>query len=257
MATCHSHNPGACDGAGACNPPHVHCHREQGLHNPNRCPARDGPRHPVLLGGAHGHAGAAADGQGALQAGAAPRRVVLWGLGRWGVRPRASLLSTNLSPFGIAGRKMADTPTSSVGGPYWLWIWGVRRACRLGRLSSSCELVLLAHVAGPHVRVQVPTCMGVLAGLATLACMCWQVFLHAMVRDAHGRKMSKSLGNVIDPLHVIEGISLEGGKILHAVRICATMSHQSRLLRDVLRAFWHATQVEGPAAMRQACCTVT
>lgn len=36
-----------------------------------------------------------------------------------------------------------------------------------------------------------------------------QVFLHAMVRDAHGRKMSKSLGNVVDPIDVIEGITLE------------------------------------------------
>jgi valyl-tRNA synthetase len=37
-----------------------------------------------------------------------------------------------------------------------------------------------------------------------------EVFCHAMVRDAHGRKMSKSLGNVIDPLDVIQGIELEG-----------------------------------------------
>jgi valyl-tRNA synthetase len=36
-----------------------------------------------------------------------------------------------------------------------------------------------------------------------------EVFCHAMVRDAHGRKMSKSLGNVIDPLDVISGATLE------------------------------------------------
>ncbi|KAG5264593.1 hypothetical protein AALO_G00255910 [Alosa alosa] len=36
-----------------------------------------------------------------------------------------------------------------------------------------------------------------------------QVLLHSLVRDKYGRKMSKSLGNVVDPLDVIHGVSLE------------------------------------------------
>ncbi|CAH0715283.1 unnamed protein product, partial [Brenthis ino] len=36
-----------------------------------------------------------------------------------------------------------------------------------------------------------------------------EIYLHPMVRDAHGRKMSKSLGNVIDPVDVVRGITLE------------------------------------------------
>jgi valyl-tRNA synthetase len=41
-----------------------------------------------------------------------------------------------------------------------------------------------------------------------------EVFCHSLVRDAQGRKMSKSLGNVIDPSDVINGITLEN---LHAL----------------------------------------
>ncbi|XP_013170152.1 PREDICTED: valine--tRNA ligase isoform X1 [Papilio xuthus] len=36
-----------------------------------------------------------------------------------------------------------------------------------------------------------------------------EIYLHPMVRDAHGRKMSKSLGNVIDPVDVVRGVTLQ------------------------------------------------
>jgi valyl-tRNA synthetase len=33
--------------------------------------------------------------------------------------------------------------------------------------------------------------------------------MHGMIRDEQNRKMSKSLGNVIDPLHLSNGVTLK------------------------------------------------
>lgn len=83
-----------------------------------------------------------------------------------------------------------------------------------------------------------------------------EVYLHAIVRDAHGRKMSKSLGNVIDPLDVIEGISLKG---LHQQLLNSNLdpAELERAREGQKRDFPNGIPECGTDALRFALCAYT
>lgn len=76
-----------------------------------------------------------------------------------------------------------------------------------------------------------------------------QVLLHSLVRDKHGRKMSKSLGNIINPLDIIHGVSLEvrahgpWNKVLHEL----TNNSDNWRLSDSLSFQANSTFEEGLA----------
>ncbi|QQG37781.1 MAG: valine--tRNA ligase [Candidatus Kaiserbacteria bacterium] len=63
------------------------------------------------------------------------------------------------------------------------------------------------------------------------------VYLHGLVRDGKGRKMSKSLGNIIDPLTMIEKYGADAARL--SLVIGAQMGNDVKLSEDRVRGYKH------------------
>ncbi|VDK89364.1 unnamed protein product [Onchocerca ochengi] len=78
-----------------------------------------------------------------------------------------------------------------------------------------------------------------------------KVVLHGLVRDETGKKMSKSLGNVIDPMDVVDGISIQ--KMLERLDKSSLSEIEKKTAADSLRSrFPEGISRHGPDALRFA-----
>ena len=89
------------------------------------------------------------------------------------------------------------------------------------------------------------------------------VYLHGLVRDGQGRKMSKSLGNIIDPLTMIDKYGADAARL--SLIIGASIGNDLKLSEDRVRGYkhfanklWNVTrfvlenQIEGEAELLPA-----
>jgi valyl-tRNA synthetase len=63
------------------------------------------------------------------------------------------------------------------------------------------------------------------------------VYLHGLVRDGQGRKMSKSLGNIIDPLDMVQKFGADAARL--SLVIGAAPGNDIKLSEDRVRGYKH------------------